>query len=157
MRDDGQVKIVGFVTPSVDLAKASLSMVNSAFLVLYYLGRNEVYDADFDQARGLLQKVCDGKLDNTDMPLIEQKTPGFAQVYISMEKIKGLIELSPADLRKYYDPSMDIGDGVLDDFPKNCVVEVEEALLVRLPYGKGLRGVVRFPFSDGHRQRHFSS
>jgi hypothetical protein len=145
MRDDGQVKIVGFVTPSVDLAKARLSMVNSAFLVLYYLGRKEIYCPEFDQARILLDKVCAGTLDKSDLPLIEEMTPGFALVCISTEKTKGLSALNPADLRKYYDPSLDVTDGVLHEFPKNCVVEAGESLLVRLPYGKCLRGVVRFP------------
>jgi hypothetical protein len=145
MRDDGQVKIVGFVTPSVDLAKARLSMVNSAFLVFYYLGRKDIYGPEFDQARALLRKVCEEKLDKTDLPLIEEMTPGLALVYISTEKTKGLTALNPADLRTYYDPSMNIADGVLDEFPKNCAVEEGESLLVCLPYGKGLRGVVRFP------------
>jgi hypothetical protein len=143
------VKIEGFVTPSVNLLKARLSMVNSAILMLYFLGRTEVYGPEFDQARSLLKKAHEGKLTNSDLPLIEQMTPEFGSVYIGPEKTKGLTALNPADLRTYYDPSLDLADGVLDDFPNSCVAQVGESLIVRLPYGKGLRGAVRFPMPQG--------
>jgi hypothetical protein len=148
LRNGRLVKLEGFVTPSVDLAKARLSMVNSAFLVLYYLNRTEIYDPEFDQARELLNKVCEGKLENSDMPLIESMTPSFGSVYISTEKTKGLKALNPADIRHYYDPTLALADGVLDDFPKQCVAQEGESLIVRLPYGKCLRGIVRFPLAS---------
>jgi hypothetical protein len=149
MRDDGQVQIVGFVTPAVDLLKARLSMVNSAFLVLHYLGRTEIYGPEFDQARALLNKVCEDKLNNSDLPLIVEMTPEFASVLLATEKMKGLTSLNPIDFRKYRDPSVDVPDRVMDDFPKNCVTEVGNSLIVRLPYGKGLRGAVRFALPKG--------
>jgi hypothetical protein len=37
MNETGQVKITGFVTPGVDLLMASMSVANSAILLLYYL------------------------------------------------------------------------------------------------------------------------
>jgi hypothetical protein len=147
LTDDGQVQIEGFVGPTVDLAKARLSMVNSAFLVVHYLGRKEVLRPEFDQARELLAKVCEGRLERADLPLIEELTPTLMAVFLP----GGSTPSGPTDLRKYYDPDLDIGDGVLDDFPTNCVVQQDNDMLVRLPYGKGLRGVVRFPVVKGKK------
>jgi hypothetical protein len=142
---DGQVRIEGFVTPSVDMAKAGLSMINSAFLVLYYLGKTEIYGSDFDLARALLGKVCAGTLDNSDLPAIVEMTPDFGVVLLSEEKTRTVGPIRPCDIRWYYDPSLDCPDGLMDDFPKNCIVEEGSSLVVRLPYGKCLRGSVRFP------------
>lgn len=145
--DDGRVKIKEFVTPAVNLLKARLSMVHSAVLILYYLDRKEIYGPDFNQARALLTKACMDNLDKSDLPLIEEMTPEFGKVHMSSEKIKRHMTLSRDQMRWYYDPKLDIGDGVLDDFPKNCVAETGQSLTVRLPYGKGLRGTVRFRLS----------
>ena len=89
----------------------------------------------------LLQKVVEGKLADSDLPLIEQMTPEFGAVGVR----QGVVVESAADLRKYYDPNLDIDDGVLDDFPNNCVEQVGAFLIVRLPYGKCLRGAVKLP------------
>jgi hypothetical protein len=67
--------------------------------------------------------------------------------------MKGCTPINPADYCKYRDPSVDMLDGVMDDFPKNCVREVDDCLIVRLPYGKGLRGEVRFSLSKDARAR----
>jgi hypothetical protein len=142
MRDDGLVKITGGVGHTVDIAKARLSLVNSAFLVLYYLGRRD-FGREFDWARELLHKVVESDLDQSDVRVTEQ----FIElvVLVATEKLQGHVPTNPAEFRNHYRPDVDIPDGVLEDFPNKCVTEDGEALVVRLPYGKGLRGVVYFP------------
>jgi hypothetical protein len=142
MRDDGLVKVTGFVGQIVDVAKARLSMVNSAFLVLHYLGRRD-FGREFDWARALLNKVVESDLDQSDVLVTEQFTELL--ILLATEKLQGHVSVNPGEFRNHYRPDVDMPDGVLEDFPNKCVTEDDEAVLVRLPYGKGLRGVVRFP------------
>jgi hypothetical protein len=147
MNDDGKVYVTGFVTPAVDHLNASLSMVNSAVLVLHYLKRREIYGPEFDRVRTLLKKAVEGTINNSAFEEVKELTPGYTMVYFPPDKINELPPNSPLEIRKVYDPNLDVQDGVLDDFPNNCVVEEGDSLLVRLPYGKALRGVVRFPLA----------
>jgi hypothetical protein len=55
------------------------------------------------------------------------------------------------DLRGLHDPDLEVRDGVLDEFPRNCVGPKADPLLMKLPYGMGLRGVVRFPLLNAIR------
>jgi hypothetical protein len=142
MRDDGVVKVTGFVGRAVDMAKARLSLVNSAFLVLYCLGRRD-FGREFERARALLNKVVESDLDPSDVLAAEQTAE--LRVLLAAEKLQGRTSLNPAEYRDHYRPDVDMADGVLEDFPNKSVAEDDEALAVRLPYGKGLRGVVRFP------------
>jgi hypothetical protein len=140
MQDDRPPTFTGFVGQVVDTAKARLSLVNSAILVLYYLGRRD-FGPEFDWARALLKKVAaDAELGQSDLSVIEQSTQ--LMFLLATEKIQGTI--NPAEFRNHYRPDVDMPDGVLEHFPNNSVTEDDEALLVRLPYGKGLRGLVRF-------------
>jgi hypothetical protein len=145
MNDAGQVKVTGFVTAPVDLLMARMSMLNSAILVLYDLKQWDVYGPELDRARALLNMASEGRIDLSDGPAIEEMTPGFGLVILPTEKSKQLPPYSPLELRRLYDPNLDVQDGVLDNFPKNCVRDAGDSLQVCLPYGKGLRGVVRFP------------
>jgi hypothetical protein len=52
------------------------------------------------------------------------------------------------ELRNFYDPDWNPGDGVRDNFPNGCVSEEGNALVVHLPYGNCLRGTVRFAVSE---------
>jgi len=145
MNDAGLVKVTGFVTRAVDLLMARMSMINSAILVLYYLTQWDVYGPELDRARVLLKKASEGCVELSDLREIEEMTPGFVLVILPTEKSKQLPPYSPMELRLLYDPDLDVPDGVLDDFPQNCVRHAGDSLQVWLPYGKGLRGVVRFP------------
>ena len=142
MRDDGSYTITGFVTRGVDQAKVRLSVVNSAFLVLHYLGRRD-FGPEFDWARALLKKAVESDLDLSDVPVAEQQAE--LAILLATEKLTEGMAPNTAEFRNHYRPDVDMPDGVLEDFPNKCVTEDDEALLVRLPYGKGLRGVVRFP------------
>jgi hypothetical protein len=145
MNDAGQVRVAGFVTDSVDLLLARMSMVNSAILVLYYLKEWDVYGPELERARALLAKASDGRIELSDLPEVEAMTPGFGLVWLTTDKSKRVPPYSPMHLRHLYDPDLDVPDGVLDNFPHNCVRETGDSLEVRLPYGKGLRGIVQFP------------
>ncbi len=142
MRDDGTYSLTGFVGQSVDQAKARLSLVNSALLVLYYLGRRH-FGPEFDWARALLKKVVESDLDESDVQTAEQHAE--LAVLLATEKLQGQPPANPAEFRNHYRPDVDMPDGVLEDFPNKCVMEDDEALVVRLPYGKGVRGLVWFP------------
>jgi hypothetical protein len=142
MGDDGLIKITGAVGHTVDIAMARLSMINSAFLVLYYSGRRD-FGREFGWASALLQKAVESDLEESDVRVTEQFTEVVIQ--LATEKLQGHVPTNPAEFRNHYRRDVDMPDGVLEDFPNNCVAEDDEALVVRLPYGKGLRGVVRFP------------
>jgi len=142
---ENQIGLKGFVTAAVDTRKAQLSMVNSAFLILHYLGRKEIFEPAFDRARDLLRKATTDSLASTDLPDINMLAPEVGTVCVSSERIQGLTNISPSDLRRVYDPTCDPGDGLLDDFPSRCVSEEPDALVVKLPYGNCLRGTVKFP------------
>ena len=145
MNDAGQVRLTGFVTASVDLFMARMSMVNSAILILFYLKQWDVYGSELDRARALLKKASEASIDLADGLEIEAMTPGFGLVFLPTEKSQQLPPYSPLHLRALYDHNLDVPDGVLDNFPHNCVRDAGDSLQVWLPYGKGLRGVVRFP------------
>jgi hypothetical protein len=145
MNDVGLVKVTGFVTEPVDLLMARMSMVNSAILVLHYLKQWDVFGPELDRARVLLKKASEGRIDLSDLREVEEMTPGFVLIILPTEQSKQLPPYSPMHLRRLYDANLDVPDGVLDDFPQNCVRDAGDSLQVWLPYGKGLRGVVRFP------------
>lgn len=140
-----QVRVRKCVTRPVNLRGARMSMVNSAILVLHYLRRPEVYGPGFDTARKLLGMVVRGTLDQADLAEVEEMTPVIGQVNVERAKLRGVTDIGVSELRDYYDPEWDPGDKLLDDFPTNCVSEKGSDLVVRLPYGKALRGVVKFP------------
>jgi len=145
MNNAGQMKVTGFVTDSIDLFMARMSMVNSAILVMYYLKQWDVYGPELERVRALLTKASEGCIDLSNGPEIEEMTPGFGLVILPKESSKQLPPYSPLHLRRLYDPNLDVHDGVLDNFPHNCVRAAGDSLQVWLPYGMGLRGVVRFP------------
>jgi hypothetical protein len=64
-------------------------------------------------------------------------TPGFGLVILPTEMSKQLPPNSPLGPRRLYDPDLDVPDGVLDNFPHNCVREAGDSLQVWLPYGRG--------------------
>src|SRR5262249_43408552 len=73
---DGQIAFEGFCTPAVDCARAFLSMINSAFLVLYHQGWRDFSNPGFDHARFLLHKGVSDGLTNSDWESI-QDMAGF--------------------------------------------------------------------------------
>jgi hypothetical protein len=112
------------------------------------LQRKEVFSPAFDNARRLLDMVCRRLIDQANLDEIEEMTPVIGAVLIDSQRTNGITNLGPADLRQHYDPDRDPGDKLLENFPKNCVSEEGNHLIVRLPYGKCLRGVVRFPLDN---------
>jgi hypothetical protein len=142
---NSQIQMKEFTSRPVILPNARMSMVNSAMLILRYCMRDEVYGPAFDSARRLLAVAAAGRLEDGHKGEIEEMTPIFGQISINRERLKGVSEIPIAEARNYYDPDWNPGDRLLEDFPKRCVSEEDGALIVRLPYGNCLRGVVRIP------------
>jgi len=67
----------------------------------------------------LLKKASEGRIELSDMPEAEGMTPGFVLVILPTEKSKQFPPYSPLELRRLYDPDLDVPDGVLADFPQN--------------------------------------
>jgi len=137
---DGKVSFGGFVSDVVDCAGAWLSAVNSAMLVLHYLGR-DISGSDFDLSRELLRKMVTESFATADdqilRPMVQLKA-SFDKERVKTEK------LNRNNSRYFYDPLFDPGDGVFDDFPKKSVLEKDGSLIVVLPYSKCLRAWVKF-------------
>jgi hypothetical protein len=60
-------------------------------------------------------------------------TPGLGLVVLPAETSKPLPPHSPLHLRRLYGPNLDVPDGVLDDFPHNCVRDAGDSSQVWLP------------------------
>jgi hypothetical protein len=143
MNEAGWVRVAGFHTAAVDLLMARMSMVNSAVLVLYDLAGWDVYGPELDRARALLAKASEGRIGLADLPEIEAMTPASGLILLPTEKSKQLPPYSPLDLRRLYDPDLDVADGVLDNFPHNCVRDAGDSLQVWLRYGNHDSGMRR--------------
>ena len=63
---DGRVQFEAFSGEVVDCAEAFLSIIHSAMLVLYWHGRSEIFDQQFDFARFLFGKAVTGSLTKED-------------------------------------------------------------------------------------------
>jgi hypothetical protein len=138
--EHGEIPVEAFVGYSVDLHGASLSMVNSAMLVLYHQGR-DLSGEEFDQARGLLRRVVEEEVTASDFDSVKEMT----EMVVAFDPKKTGNPLPKREEWRYcYDPQFEIGDGLLEDFPNKCIVEQNDALVVKLPYSGSLRGFVRF-------------
>lgn len=138
---DGQVQFESFTGDTVDCAAAFLSMIHSAFVVLHYRRHHEVFDPIFNPVRLLLQKAIDGALTGDDFAVVR------AMVNLQFAVPRGKMAKEPIgvnDFRALYDPSIDVGDGVLDAFPAKSVSKQASGWMVTLPYSRSLRGIVTF-------------
>jgi hypothetical protein len=143
---DGQIVVEGFCTEGVDGALAHLSMVNSAFLVLYRLGWQDYSGPAFDQARGFLQKGVSSELTEEDWASIQKLAWLTAAVDPAKVTSAGV---GIQEWRTLYDPKFDARDEVLDKFPDKCMSADGDSLVVTLPYSRSLRGKVIFPGAAG--------
>jgi hypothetical protein len=138
---DGKVQYKEFTSHTQDGCAAFLSIVHSAFLVLYFLGKPDVFAEPFNWVRNLVSKLLSESLTNADYELMRD----LIRLNFAVPKDKVTETAVPFEkLRKLYDPTVDAEDGVLDDFPQKCLREVDEAWLVTLPYSKSLRAEVTF-------------
>jgi hypothetical protein len=134
------IEIEEATSVAVLMPNARLSMVNSAFLILHYLGRPEILSPHLGFARHLLYRASQNKLKPDDQAEIERIAPELGvgiktkETHLQFERI-----------RELYDADWEIKDGSLVDFPHNCVRDESNALVIRLPYGKCLRGIVTLP------------
>lgn len=149
LQDDGKVQLESFKSGTVDCANAFLSMVHSAFLVLFHQGNKDNFSSAFDHVRAFLAKAIDRKLTGSDYELIREMVA--MQVACHRSKIEGnTIDVN--GYRRVYDPSFDCGDGLLDDFPNKCVSAENGRWVVTLPYSASLRVTVKV-LKDANRAR----
>jgi hypothetical protein len=119
---DGRVLFRSFKGKVVDCARAYLSMVHSAFLILYRQVGQDVFDSTFDQARSLFRKAVNGLLTNADYEPIRDMVE--VDLYFDSRRVKS-DRVRITEFRRFYDPAFDAGDGVLNDFPNKCVSTTE--------------------------------
>lgn len=137
---DGALRFESFTGGTIDCARAFLSVIHSAFLVLYHAGERDVYGPGFDAVRALWKNDVN-TLTDADYDVIRDK------VQIAVAFPPERIERQPVsvnDYRKLYDPSFDFGDGVLKDFPKKSISSQGNRWIVTLPYSNSLRAKVQF-------------
>jgi hypothetical protein len=136
-----KLQFEGWVGDVADNAKAYLSIINSAILVLYDQDRQRAFDPVLDGARALLSKVGPKAVENSDWEILKNMIELGA--FMDAKKVAGQ-EFTFATKRKFYDPNLDPGDGVFDNFPTKCITQVGDAIVVTLPYSRSLRARVTF-------------
>jgi hypothetical protein len=145
--NNGTFVFEALVGRSVDTTAARVSMLNSAFLVLYHQGWRDFSGQAFERARMLMSSFFKGTLEGA--ALAEIQSMAWESVAFDTSKFPpGTTALSLDDLRKYYDPESDARDGVRESFPAKSITKDDRYLVVVLPYSNCLRGKVRFPLDE---------
>lgn len=154
---EGEATVEAFTGTKADGHYAGVSAIHSAFLILHALNRPEVFEPMFDKYRALFDSACKKQLTEDQRKLVEttvaeidfQRNPVLAKSKdLSRVEVKADGDPREAQLnsiRAEYDPDYDPGDGLLANFPNQCVEETADTISVKVPYSKSLRAVVRFP------------
>jgi hypothetical protein len=153
----GEATVESFTGTGADGHYACVSIIHSAFLVLHALGRPEVFEPMFDEYRALFDSASKKQLTEEQRTLAQatvldlnyaqnpHKAPSTAAPLIDVKADGDPAEPLLTAVRNDYDPNFDPGDGLLANFPNQSVEDTADAIVVKVPYSKSLRAVVKFP------------
>ena len=152
----GEATLDTFTGTAADGHYAGVSAIHSAFLILHALDRTEVFESMFDEYRALFDSASKKQLTDEQRSLV-----GATVLELNFERNPHLAKSADAPIidvkadgdprhaqlsavRSEYDPDYDPGDGLLANFPNQSVEDTADAIIVKVPYSKSLRAVVRF-------------
>jgi hypothetical protein len=138
---DGNVRLEGFTSLVADGLAADVSVIHSAFLILHYHGRKEIFGQEFAQVRHLFRAAITQSLSPEDDEYVRSRV-SYNFAYQPPAQLTGPV--MPSDYRNLYNRTCDFGDGVFAEFPHRSVVQEGSVVKVIVPYSASLRGVVRF-------------
>jgi hypothetical protein len=134
----GEAFVESFIGGSIDGLAAYLSAIHSAFLILYYHDRPEVWSDSLGFVRELFRKAIAGTLTNADDEIVRPMVSFVA--HFQPENVTR----PKMQFREVYNPAFDCGDGVVADFPNKSIRAGGSGLEVIIPYSGSLRAAVHF-------------
>ncbi len=139
---DGELDVEAFRGVVVDTFAAQVSILHSAFLLLFHLGQVDTFSTPFDWVRSILSRALTKRLIAEDGSLLQDRIG--LQVGIPASRITTPISTLDA-LRLHYQPDCDLGDDMHGDFPAKSFEDRGTHWFVTLPYAPSLRAQVTFP------------